>query len=309
MINKLIVVLIMHMRKHLMLTTLLVSAFAVFSVSVLNILNPALFCLIAVVFSTFLGGFRYGIISGVITVVYCAYFFSTPGQMFTYTSDNFSKIIVILIAVSAMITMVGTLKKQVDTRTQELELVNEQLRVLSTLDGLTGISNRRYFEELLAQEWKRSLRDKTPVSLLMIDIDFFKNYNDTYGHQAGDECLKQITDAFAHRVRRPGDFTARYGGEEFVILLANTPITGAVKVGEDVRQLIENLRIPHKTSQVSQYVTASIGIVSVVPNMYNDPVGFVKKADTALYSAKRSGRNRIQVYVDEVENRSFPNFG
>ena len=307
MINNLIAIMMSQVRKHLMITTLLVSACAVFGVSALNILNPALFCLIAVVYSTFLGGFRYGIISGVITVLYCAYFFSTPGQLFSYTSDNLSKIIVVLIAVSAMVAMVGILKKQVDERTRELELANEQLRLLSTLDGLTGISNRRYFEELLGQEWKRGLRDKTPISLLMIDIDFFKNYNDTYGHQAGDECLRQIADAFAHRVRRPGDFTARYGGEEFVILLSNTSIKGAVKVGEDVRQLIENLRIPHETSNVSQYVTASIGIVSVVPNTYNDPAGFVKKADIALYSAKRSGRNKIQVYVDEVKTRSFPN--
>jgi len=307
MINNFIVVLIKHMRAHLMLTTLLVSVVAVFIVSLFHILNPAMFCLIAVVFSTFLGGFRYGISSGLITILYCSYFFSTPGQLFSYTSDNLSKVIVVLIAVSAMIVIVGVLKRQVDMRTQELEMANEQLRLLSNLDGLTGISNRRYFEETLVQEWKRSFRDKAPISLLMIDIDFFKNYNDTYGHQAGDECLRQITDAFAHRVRRPGDFAARYGGEEFVVLLSNTPIKGAVKVGEDIRQLVENLRIPHKTSAVSEYVTTSIGIVSVIPQTFNDPTSFVRKADIALYRAKRGGRNKIEVYADNVKNLIFPN--
>lgn len=213
--------------------------------------------------------------------------------------------IIFFIIFFTIVFIAGTLKKQVEKRikelelrNQELELANEQLQILSSLDGLTGISNRRHFERLLTQEWRRNLRDRTPISIALMDIDFFKKYNDTYGHQAGDECLRQVASAIATIPNRPGDFTARYGGEEFVVLLTNTQLKGALKIGENIRSVIESLKIPHSTSDVCPYVTVSIGIVSVTPFELDNPYDFVNKADIALYGAKRNGRNKVQVYIE-----------
>ena len=288
-----------YIRKNLL--TVLPTILTILIVNFLNIPNPAIICLIAVAFSAFIGGLYYGGISGFITILYCGYFFSIPGKIFCYTSLDLYKMIVIFIAVLSMIFMVGTLKRQVDGRTKDLEAANEQLHLISTRDGLTGILNRRYFEELLDKEWQRSLRDRRPLSLALLDVDFFKKYNDTYGHQAGDECLRQVTKTIINRIHRPGDFTARYGGEEFVVLMSNTTAGGAVKVGEDIRQLIENLRIPHEASDINQYVTISMGVASMIPSAVNNSDELVKKADIALYYVKRSGRNRVLSYHDDME--------
>jgi len=291
-----------YVKNNYLMISLLITLFTILIVRYFNILNPAIIFLIPVVFSTLLGGFRFGTITGLLSIVYCGYFFSSGGNLLSYTNENLCKIIVILIVIPLMVIMTGTLKKRVDVRTQQLELANKQLRLLSTLDGLTGISNRRYFEQLLAQEWQRSFLDKTPISIALIDIDFFKSYNDTYGHQAGDECLRQVTDAIATRIQRPGDFTARYGGEEFIVLLTNTPLEGVMKVGDDIRQLVESLKIQHRTSGINPYVTISIGIVSVIPSEYDNSSDFVKKADIALYHAKRCGRNKVQIYSEDSVN-------
>ena len=236
------------LSRHLLLPTSLLTIFTVVAVSVLNIPNPAIICLLVVVFFTFIGGFYYGSVSGLITMAYCLCFFSQPEKLFYYTNMDLYKVVVIFIATVAMIFMVGRLKKQVDSRTWELEQVNEKLRLMATIDGLTGVMNRRCFEEMLEREWKQSLREKVPLAIVLLDVDYFKKYNDTYGHQAGDECLRQVAQAMENRVQRPGDYTARYGGEEFVLLLSNTTLDGAMKVGDDIRLLIENLRLPHSAS-------------------------------------------------------------
>lgn len=289
------------LSQNLLLATLVLTISTIALVHTFNIPNPAIICLLVVVFFTFVGGFYYGSISGLLTLLYCGYFFSQTGKLFYYTDVDLYKIIVIFVAVIAMVVMVGRLKKQVDSRTQELEQLNEKFRLLSTVDGLTGILNRRCFEETIIQEWRRSFRGKVPIAIVMIDVDYFKKYNDTYGHQAGDECLRQIAEIMAKHVHRSGDYIARYGGEEFIVLLSNTTISGAAKVGEDIRLLIENLRLPHKSSDVSPYVTVSVGVMSLIPEADRCVEDLVKKADQALYYAKRHGRNCVISYSDNIE--------
>lgn len=288
-------------HKHLLAITLGVTAFAIFVVSFFAIPNPAVICLVAVVFSAFLGGFLYGSLSGCLMVLYCGYFFAHPGTWLCYSGENLYKMLTIVSAVSATVLLVGTLKRQVEARTRELEAANEELHRLSTVDGLTGLANRRCFEQWLARQWRRSARDKAPLSVALVDVDFFKKYNDTYGHQAGDECLRQVTRAIAGRARRPGDFAARYGGEEFVILLADTPLAGALRVGEEIRQLVENLRLPHRASAIGACVTVSVGVASLLPHEGGSQADFIKQADVALYHAKRCGRNKVQPYREGVE--------
>lgn len=174
---------------------------------------------------------------------------------------------------------------------QQLEQTNEQLLLLSITDGLTGLLNKRQFNANFSHEWKRAHRNKSPLSLLFIDIDFFKAYNDTYGHTKGDECLVQVAQALAETVKRDVDRTARVGGEEFAIILPDTELEGAQFVAEHVRNNIESLAIPHDGSPVSAHVTVSVGAASIVPTQKEDTLSLMKAADAALYRAKGDGRN------------------
>jgi diguanylate cyclase (GGDEF)-like protein len=177
-----------------------------------------------------------------------------------------------------------TLQKQAQT----------DLEALATRDGLTGLSNRRSFDERLLAESRRGFRDRAPLSLLMIDIDCFKPYNDTYGHQKGDECLKAVARTIAGTLWRAGDFAARYGGEEFAVILPDTPISGAAMIAERLRAAVESLGIAHGASTVASNVTLSVGgVVAAAP--YLPPQQLLSGADAALYRAKRAGRNRSNV--------------
>jgi len=180
-------------------------------------------------------------------------------------------------------------------RTSQLEEANQKLKQLASIDGLTGIANYRRFEEFFSTEWKRSARNGTAISLIVADVDFFKPYNDRYGHQAGDQCLKMIADILNREAKRPGDLAARYGGEEFVIVLAETAAEGALHLSEKVRKAVETLRIAHETSTVENYITISLGCASVVPSDQNDPSSLLYAADMALYTSKSKGRNRCTV--------------
>jgi len=161
------------------------------------------------------------------------------------------------------------------------------------MDGLTKISNRRMFDETLSTESKRLRREQGWLSLVLCDIDFFKPYNDTYGHQAGDDTLYKVAQAIKNSVNRPADFVARYGGEEFVIILPNTDAKGAITVAEKARKAVIDIKIIHESSTVNEYVTLSLGIASTIPKSDNTPEELIAIADQALYTAKENGRNRV----------------
>ena len=192
------------------------------------------------------------------------------------------------------------LEERVATRTLELAQanrslmeLNHRLEMLSNSDGLLEIANRRYFDQRLDQEWRREMREHRSLSLLMIDVDHFKRYNDHYGHQAGDHCLQSVTQAALSVLRRPGDLLARYGGEELVAILPNTELSGAVLVAQAIRRELAERNIPHADSPVADHVTVSIGAATIVPDKHSSSTGLLAAADQALYSAKESGRNRV----------------
>ncbi|NUN64920.1 PleD family two-component system response regulator [Pseudanabaena biceps] len=173
-----------------------------------------------------------------------------------------------------------------------LQEANEKLGRLVNIDGLTQLANRRCFDQYLEQEWQRLAREQMPLSLIMCDIDFFKNYNDTYGHIAGDDCLRKVSFLIKQSVHRPADLTARYGGEEFVIVLPNTDIEGAIAIAEVIREQLLKLALPHDDSKVSEFVTLSMGITSIIPIVDSQPSVLLTSADYALYQAKELGRNQ-----------------
>ncbi len=175
---------------------------------------------------------------------------------------------------------------------QELKKANERLKMLSVIDGLTQIPNRRRFDEYLESEWLRHSREKQPMSVILCDIDFFKLYNDNYGHQAGDDCLQKVAAAIDECAGRSSDLAARYGGEEFAIILPNTDAEGALEVSEQVRQKIESLRLAHEKSKINDVVTLSLGVATMVPSGDAAADVVVALADEGLYEAKESGRNR-----------------
>ncbi|TEU30686.1 diguanylate cyclase [Alkanindiges illinoisensis] len=173
----------------------------------------------------------------------------------------------------------------------EMVQQTQQLEVMSRQDALTGIANRRYLDEMLEEEWYRAMRHQTPLSMMMIDIDYFKAYNDSLGHLAGDQCLLKIAHAITKVATRSGELVARYGGEEFVILLPMTSQQHAIRQAERLLRAIKNLHIPHPASEISQHVTLSIGVVTYVPQMNEDVNDFLYCADHALYKAKNRGRD------------------
>ncbi len=177
----------------------------------------------------------------------------------------------------------------------ELKRKTDILETLAALDGLTDIPNRRLFERFLEREWKRALRNRKPLSVIMLDVDHFKLFNDHYGHPEGDECLRRLARVLADSLRRPADLMARYGGEEFVAVLVDTDMEGAKNVAGQMLENVNALRIPHEYSKTAPHVTISIGIASTVPERESEsPHDLVGAADKRLYQAKEKGRNRIK---------------
>lgn len=186
-----------------------------------------------------------------------------------------------------------SLEQKVSDRTAALEQANQELMRLSAIDGLTSIANRRSFDQYLSQEWKRMAREQKPLSLILFDVDYFKLYNDEYGHQAGDGCLQQIAKTSSDTVNRPADFVARYGGEEFGVILPNTDLEGTVIVAEKIRSAVKNLQLNHQKSSVSKYISVSLGVASIIPTFKLNPEHLIAQADKALYAAKEQGRDRV----------------
>ncbi len=175
----------------------------------------------------------------------------------------------------------------------KLRHANEVLRRVSARDGLTGLANRRAFDEFLDKEWRRAVREKRPISVIMLDIDHFKPYNDHYGHQAGDHCLRKVAAVIQASLKRPSDFAARYGGEEFVVVLPDTGAQGSNEVAEIMRREVEAMSVLHAHSAVSGVITISAGTASLVPQDGMTSSGLIRLVDKALYAAKQGGRNRV----------------
>lgn len=186
------------------------------------------------------------------------------------------------------------LERQVAERTRELTDANCELQRLSLSDALTCIGNRRYLDEYLEREWRRTLREQTSLSVVMLDIDYFKLFNDTYGHIAGDDCLRRVAAILTATIQRTTDFATRYGGEEFVLVLPATDEPGALTVAEKIRCRVEALAIPHEKSPLAGVVTVSIGVAAAVPTRDSDVGLLLAAADRALYQAKTAGRNAVR---------------
>ncbi len=184
-------------------------------------------------------------------------------------------------------------KQKIVQQTSDLEEVNNKLKNLSYVDSLTLIPNRRNFDEYLYKEWKQAIREKEPLSLLMMDIDYFKLYNDHYGHTHGDECLKKVAETMKSTVKRPRDFIARYGGEEFVAILPNTGKKAAQAIAKKIQENLMDLKLEHQKFTLGDYLTISIGVATVVPTDRMECDEIIKKADQALYKSKEMGRNQI----------------
>ncbi len=176
---------------------------------------------------------------------------------------------------------------------QQLEVTNQQLEHRATYDGLTGVANRHRFDQYLNTCWKQHCEGNSFLSMILCDVDFFKLYNDTYGHQKGDECLRQVASTIQEQVKRSADLVARYGGEEFAVILPSTPVTGAVHVAEAIRQAVRALEIPHENSIGSWCVTLSLGVAGILPTPEVSPSTLIAAADAALYQAKSLGRDRV----------------
>lgn len=175
---------------------------------------------------------------------------------------------------------------------EQLQAANRELKQLAISDGLTQIPNRRHFNQSLQTEWKRLAREQLPLSIVLCDLDYFKLYNDTYGHLAGDNCLQQVARVLRHVTHRPADLAARYGGEEFVLMLPNTDLMGAMRVAESIRSRMRRLAIAHVNSPVKPRVTVSLGVASTIPASHLSPESLIRSADLALYRAKAMGRDR-----------------
>lgn len=175
------------------------------------------------------------------------------------------------------------------------KVAEEQVLALSVLDSLTGLSNRRHFDEFFAEEWRRAKRLQQPVSFILLDIDSFKQFNDNYGHQAGDECLVKVAEALKNFARRPDDILARYGGEEFAVVLGNTTLPDAERVAENIRSAIFELNVLHEFGASSGRITISAGVATAYPHEDRSETQLIESADLALYEAKASGRNCLAV--------------
>lgn len=213
-----------------------------------------------------------------------------------------------VLQVTARLNQCSMQTQQLVETTKTLQVVNQRLSYLATQDALTGVGNRRGFDEGLWQAWQWLVQDTRPLSLIMLDVDFFKAFNDTYGHLEGDRCLQQVAQAIRKTLKRSTDLVTRYGGEEFAVILPDTDLAGASAVAEEIREQVEALAIPHNRSLCGNCVTISLGVASVVPDQSASPIALLTLTDEALYQAKRQGRNQVQTVELERGRSQLPHF-
>lgn len=211
--------------------------------------------------------------------------------LYTQQGSIFNYSIILGVVLGILLTFVT-----INYGMNQSEKLRQKLIQQSREDALTGIANRRSFTEYLSFLWRQAYRYSRPISMIMVDIDAFKLYNDTYGHQAGDDCLKEVAKTLQKRVRRSQDLVARYGGEEFAIILPETSLKDALIVAEELCSQVEELKIPHESSPVKEYVTISLGLSTVVPYDGITEENLIQWADKGLYLAKERGRNQVEVY-------------
>ncbi len=204
------------------------------------------------------------------------------------------------LCIARNITEVKAIEEELLSTQARLIGAVEELKELATRDALTGIANRRFFDEYLEKEWKRAQRDQYPFSLVMIDLDFFKAFNDSYGHQKGDVCLKEVATVIDETMKRPADMAARYGGEEFALILPETNSEGAMGLAEKLRKAIFDLNLEHKSSSVGDRVTVSMGVATLKVTTESNYCDLITRADKALYAAKNDGRNRVALFNDQM---------
>ena len=190
---------------------------------------------------------------------------------------------------------------QVKRAEAALQEANRELERLANLDGLTQLANRRHFDHCLEREWMRLYRERGPIALILADVDQFKAYNDNYGHQAGDDCLRRIAQVITEHAGRPADLAARYGGEEFALILPNTSASGAHHLAETLRGAVMALEIAHRGSSVAKVVTLSVGVTAARPHSPMTPADLIAQADAALYNAKQGGRNQVMDFPSTVD--------
>lgn len=189
--------------------------------------------------------------------------------------------------------ILDTLREHGDAIHDQWHAKVKEAKYIAGVDSLTQIPNRRRFDEYLAEQWQLMAEQQSPISLILADIDYFKQYNDTYGHLLGDSCLTYVAQALQNSLNRPSDLVSRYGGEEFAVILPNTDLSGAITIANRMQSAIGQLQLPHASSQVSHYITLSLGVVSVVPRLTQSSQRLVAATDRRLYQAKQAGRNQI----------------
>jgi len=234
---------------------------------------------------------------------------ATPSENYVKIRQNKIPELVFLLGVTfsllltaylqAIIKRTRTITELVKKKTLELKLANNKLMILNHTDALTGVANRRYLDTMLNHEWSRAIRNQSTISFIFIDIDFFKLYNDNYGHVNGDKCLKTVATTLAATLSRPADICARYGGEEFAIILPETQ--HAEVVAEKCRRAIQNLGIVHKFSTTAETVTISLGVCTIIPQIESNPSTIIEYADHALYQAKSTGKNKVVVIANPLD--------
>jgi len=258
---------------------------------------------LVVLFGCLFLGLLFNVAMGVAALLIAAHYVS--GLVVGLPIDVMSYMTAILGA-AAVIGGIATYNLEYALRTNFLE--TRQLNELAERDGMTGLYNRRIFDDYIHRIWRQSRREDIGIAIVFVDIDFFKIFNDLYGHQAGDDCLKKVASCIARGAKRPFDFSARYGGEEFVLVLYGPPDDYARGIPEQIRRDVLDLAIPHAGSQAAKFVTVSVGLSMARPNSTRSLVGAIQMADEALYQAKREGRNRVICKDSEDSDVETGNF-